>query len=310
MPSSPTPLLTAGSTSAWARIPLGLKQMALGAFFFSIMSVCVKLASRHLPSSHTVLARGAVTLVMSWATLRKKKISPWGMDKKLLALRGFAGFVALNCYYYSLKHLPLADATVIQYSSPIFTAILAALVLRERMRPWEIFCVTVSFVGVFLVAQPPFLFHGQAAQNPTALLIAIAGSVTSSVAYVTVRKLRQTDDPAVIVFYFPLIAVPLSIAPMFRDRTMPTPFEWFLLLAIGVTTQMAQVLMTKSLHSEPAGRATAVSYLQVAFAYGWGLFVFGEVPNGLSMLGALVVALSILALAGRTLWAQVPAEPR
>ncbi len=293
-----------------ARVPLGLRQMALGAFFFSIMSVCVKLASRHLPSSHTVLARGVVTLVMSFATLRKKGISPWGVDKKRLVLRGFAGFVALNCYYYSLKHLPLADATVIQYSSPIFTAILAVLVLGERMGGWEILSVTGSFIGVFLVAQPPFLFHGTTSQPHTAILIALAGSVVSSVAYVTVRKLRNTDDPAVIVFYFPLVAVPLSIAPVFRDATLPTPFEWLLLLAIGVTTQLAQVLMTKSLHSEPAGRATAVSYLQVAFAYGWGLLVFGEVPNALSIVGALIVALSILALAGRRIPAALPVDPR
>lgn len=272
--------------------------MALGAFFFSVMSVCVKLASRHLPSSHTVLARGVVTLVMSYAALRRRGLSPWGVDKKRLALRGFAGFVALNCYYYSLKHLPLADATVIQYSSPIFTAILAALVLRERMGPWEIACIVASFVGVLLVAQPPFLFHGRA-QDQHALLVAIAGSVTSSVAYVTVRKLRKTDDPAVVVFYFPLVAVPLSIAPVFRDATMPTPFEWLLLLGIGVSTQIAQEYMTKSLHNEPAGRATAVSYVQVAFAYGWGLALFGEVPNALSVVGACVVAASILALAGR-----------
>lgn len=299
--------------ASWlGRVPLGFRQMALGAFFFSIMSVCVKLASRHLPSSHTVLARGVVTLVMSYAALRRSGLSPWGVDKKRLALRGFAGFVALNCYYYSLKHLPLADATVIQYSSPIFTAILAAIVLRERMGPWEIACVAGSFVGVLLVAQPPFLFHGGVAQDQKALLIAIAGSVTSSVAYVTVRTLRKSDDPAVIVFYFPLVAVPLSIAPVFGDATMPTPFEWLLLVAIGVTTQIAQVLMTKSLHNEPAGRATAVSYSQVAFAYGWGLLVFGEVPNALSVVGALVVAASILALAARKMVppAELPAEPR
>jgi drug/metabolite transporter (DMT)-like permease len=273
--------------------------MALGAFFFSVMSVCVKLASRHLPSSHTVLARGVVTLVMSWAALRRQGLSPWGVDRKRLALRGFAGFVALNCYYYSLKHLSLADATVIQYSSPIFTAILAAIVLGERMGPREIACVAGSFVGVLLVAQPPFLFAGGTSYAPHALLVALAGSVTSSVAYVTVRKLRKTDDPAVIVFYFPLVAVPLSVAPVFADATWPTPFEWLLLAGIGVTTQVAQVLMTKSLHSEPAGRATAVSYLQVAFAYGWGLVVFGEVPNATSVLGAAVVAGSILVLAAK-----------
>jgi drug/metabolite transporter (DMT)-like permease len=289
------------TAAAPSRFPIGLRYMAVGAFFFSLMSVCVKLASRHLPSSHTVLARGAVTLALSFGVLSWKR-PRWsfrrmlGEDKPRLILRGFAGFIALNCFYYAIKNMPLADATVIQYSSPVFTALLAGIFLGERMRPFEVACMAVSFGGVLLVAQPSFLFAHASSTPPLTFAIALAGAIVSAVAYTTIRRLRKTDDPDVIVLYLPLVAVPLSIGPVARDATMPAPFEWLLLLGIGVTTQIAQVFMTKAIVREPAGRATAVSYLQVAFAYAWGLLFFGERPNALGLVGAAIVALATVGL--------------
>jgi drug/metabolite transporter (DMT)-like permease len=289
------------------RVPVGLREMALGAFFFSLMSVFVKLASRHLPSSHAVLARGVITLVMSWAAIRRRGLSPWGVDKKLLAVRGIAGFIGLNCFYYSVSHMPLADASVIQYLNPVFVAVLATVFLGERMRAREVACILASFVGVILVAQPPFLFHGfhglhgAPVTSRLALVVAVCGAVASACAYTSIRKLRTTDDPAVVVFYFPLIAVPLSIPAVFADATMPRPIDWLFLVGVGVTTQIAQTFMTRGLHKEPAGRATGMSYLQVGFAYAWGILFFGEIPNAASIGGAVVVAVSIIVLAvGRT----------
>lgn len=283
--------------------------MAMAAFFFSVMSVLVKLATVRLPSSHAVMARGIVTLVISIAVIRRAKLSPWGNDKKRLFLRGFAGFVGLNCFYYSLASLSLADASVIQYLNPVFAAILAAIFLGERMGILDAISVVVSFVGVVLVAQPPLLFAGSTHAPLGDALIAVAGAVASGVAYVTIRGLRGSDAPQVIVFYFPLVAVPLSIVPLLRDLTMPTPYEWILLLGIGVATQIAQVFMTRGLHAETAGRATAMSYLQVVFAYVWGMLLFDEVPNALGVVGTCLIGASVLSLALRPRHAPAPGNP-
>ncbi len=93
----------------------------------------------------------------------------------------------------------------------------------------------------------------------------------------------------VVVFYFPLVATPLAIPWAMTDWLWPTPWEWLLLLGVGVTTQTAQVLMTQGLHMERAGRATSVTYLQVAFAFVWGAAFFGESPTLFSGLGAALV---------------------
>jgi drug/metabolite transporter (DMT)-like permease len=261
------------------------------------MSVFVKLAGARLPASHVVLGRGVVTLALSSWALWRGGVSPRGVDRTRLVLRGFFGFLALNCYYTSLQQLPLADATVLQYSSPVFTALFAALTLGETMRPAEVVCVAASFVGVLLVGRPAFLFGaaGNVAAGP--LAVALCGSLCSAVAYVLVRRLRRTDRPEVVVFYFPLVAVPLAIPPVIVEATWPAPFDWLLLLGVGVFTQAGQIAMTRALHAEAAGRAASMSFLQIVFAYGWGLLLFHERPNLLGTVGSVIVAIGTIALA-------------
>lgn len=264
--------------------------MAGSAFFFSLMSVFVKLAGQTLPTLEIVLARGVVLVVLTWAMLRRMGIHPWGGRRRLLAVRGLLGFVALTCFYYAVIHLPLADATVIQYTNPVWTALIAAVVLDERLRRIEVVGTLASLLGVVLIARPSFLFDlGAAALDPLVVGVALAGAIFSAAAYVTVRALGSTEDPLVIVFYFALVnavaAIPLA-APVL---VWPSPVEWLLLLGVGVSTQIAQVMMTHGLKRERAGRAMAVAYLQIVFAALWGMLVFDEIPDAWIVSGALLV---------------------
>ena len=251
-----------------------------------------------MPSAQLVLARSVVGVVLSYAMLRQMSIAPWGHRKGLLILRGLAGFAALLCFFYALTKLPLAETTVIVYISPVFTAILAAIFLKETLRSNEIAGLVLSMAGLVFVAQPSFLF-GQSADSLDlfAVGIAVLGAVFSSSAYVTVRKLRETEHHLVVVFYFPLIATPASIPLMIPDALWPTPEEWLMLLGIGVFTQIAQVYLTKGLHIEKAGRALSMSYVQIVFAALWGFLFFSEIPNAFSIFGALLVVAGTVAVA-------------
>lgn len=286
----------------------GLRYMVVAAFFFSLMSVFVKWAGTTLPSQEIVLARAVVTLVITGAMLWQRGISPLGNARGLLALRGLLGFVALSGFYWSVTHLPLADATVIQYSNPVFTALLAAAVLGERLRRIEVLALVVSLSGVVLLAQPTFLFGGDARLPGIGVAVAIATAVLSAGAYVTVRRLKDSDDPLVVVFWFPLVAVPGTLLTMFAPMAMglpnpgyrwPVGTEWLLLLAVGITTQIAQVAMTRGLHLERAGRATMVSYLQIVFAFVWGALFFGEVVSPFALAGAALVVSGTITVARR-----------
>lgn len=273
--------------------------MAVAALGFSVMSLLVKAAGQRLPVQEVVLARSSVGVAMSWYSLRRRGVPIWGQRRGLLLLRGLLGYAALSCFFYALVHLPLAEATVIQYTNPVFTAILATIFLAESMRPREMVLVLASLAGVVLMARPDILFGGPGATglNPVAVGVALLGAVLSAAAYVTVRRLGRTEDPVVIVFYFALVATAGSIPLTAASPVLPLGWEWLALAGVGVVTQVAQVFLTKGLREEPAGRAMAVGYMQIVFAALWGLIFFAEFPDAWGIAGALVIILSTAGLA-------------
>lgn len=281
-------------------IPLGMRYMAAGALFFSVMSLLVKFAGQRLPSQQIVMARAFVTLGLSIWAVRRAGVSPWGNRRGLLLVRGVVGFVALSAFYHSVVHLPLADATVIQYTNPVYAVLFAVPFLGERLRLREVLSVVVSLAGVAVVMRPGFLFGEGATLPPVVVGIGLAGAVCSAAAYVTVRKLGATEHPAVIVFYFALVSTVGSVPTALPGALWPTPTEWLVLLAVGVFTQAGQVAITHGLRMERAGRATATGYLQIVFAALWGVLFFSERPDVATWLGAGLIVVSTLALARKS----------
>jgi drug/metabolite transporter (DMT)-like permease len=272
--------------------------MVGAAFFFSVMSLLVKVAGQRLPVQEVVLARSAIGAAICWRSLESRGVPLWGERKGLLVVRGVLGYAALSCFFYALTHLPLAEATVLQYTNPVFTALLAAVLLGERFRGKEALLVLASLGGVALLARPGFLFGGlERPLDLVAVGVALGGAVFSAGAYVAVRRLTRTEDPVVIVFYFALIATAGSVPLTAVNPVWPTVREWLVLAGIGVVTQLGQVYLTKGLREERAGRAMAVGYMQIVFAAVWGLLFFAEFPDILSLAGAAVIILATAGLA-------------
>jgi drug/metabolite transporter (DMT)-like permease len=267
------------------------------ALAFSVMTLLVKVAGERLPSQEIVLARAVVSLVLSYALLRGEAVNPWGRAPRLLVARGLVGFLALSCVYYAVTHLPLAEATVIQYLNPAFTAVLAAVVLGERLGVALLSASGISLLGVALVAKPAFLFGGASSSlDSFAAAVAVCGALFSACAYVLVRRLSATEHPLVIVFYFPLVTVPATVPTLWSRAVWPVGSEWLVLLGVGCATQAGQVWLTRGLALEPASRAAALSYLQILFATLWGAAFFGELPDALSILGAGLIVGGTLAV--------------
>lgn len=286
----------------------GVRYMLASAFFFSVMGLAVKLVGQRLPTQEVVLVRSLLNVGFTYVMLRHAKVPIWGNRPAVLALRGTFGFLALSCVFYALVHLPLADATVLQYTNPVFTALFAAWLLSERMDRAEAGLIVASLLGVVLIARPGFIFGAQAARlDLLAVGVALVGSMFSAAAYVTVRQLARTEHPLVIVFYFTLVSVIGSAPATIADFVMPRGAEWAFLLLVGVAAQAGQVCLTRGLALEPAGRATAIGYIQVVFAAIWGALIFGEIPDGWVIAGASVIIGSTLLLARQRVRA-APAE--
>jgi len=272
--------------------------MVASAFFFSLMGVCVKLVGSRIPAVEVVLARALVSVVLSWWLLQRAGIDPWGQRRGLLIWRGAIGTLALLCLYQALAQLPLAAATVLQYSYPTFTALLAWLHLGESIGRRVIVAVALGWLGVLLLAQPPQLFSAVLGSGQPLPLwpvaIALLGAFSTALAYVSVRALRHSEHPLVIVFYFPLVALVLSLPPVLLNPVLPTAAELLALLGVGLFTQLGQLTLTRGLTLLPAARATSISYVQVAFAVLWGWLLFAEPLDGATLVGAALVLAATL----------------
>jgi len=292
-------------------VPLGARYMALSALAFSVMTLFVKLVGQRLPSQEIVAVRAALTLGMTYVALRRAGVPILGTRQPLLWLRGAFGFISLSSIYYAVTHMPLAEATVIQYLHPPLTALLAAVVLGERIQGATLGSIALSFLGLVVIVRPPVLFGAQAEPfEPLAVWAAVAGAIFSACAYVTVRKLGAREHPLVIMFYLPLVSLPASIPTIWGAAVLPTFREWLVLLLVGITTQVGQLAVTRGLQLDSAGRAASYSYLQVLFAAVWGALLFDEVPEATTVLGAGLILLGALVSVRSSRVPQAGTSPR
>ncbi len=276
--------------------------MIQAAFWFAVMALLVKLAgAQGLPTMQIVFARALVTLTLSSVALRRGRIRPFGNKTRLLLLRGLFGSGGLMCFYAAVNHLPLAEATVLHQISPVLTAVVAAIWIGEKLETKVLLGMALAFLGVVMIAQPATLLAGSGLTDPDTasdiswpyVVVGVCGALFASLAYVAVRRLGKTEPPQLVVFYFPIVTVPISLPFAIYDWVWPDIYGWALLIGVGVVTQIAQIALTNGLMREPAGRAISVGYLQVAFATVFGAVIFGTMPGLWSWLGMAMIVSSL-----------------
>lgn len=282
-------------------IPQGVKFMVLSALGFAMMSACVKYVSQFgIPVLEIVAARALVSFAISYVDVKRKGIPMWGNNKPLLLLRGIIGTLALMCVYYSVTTLPLAEATILQYTHPVFTAILGLLFLKEKIQKSTMACISLCLIGLWLIMQPS-LDHNTILPL-FSILMALLGALGSSVAYVIVRKLSQSEDSSVIIMYFPLVALPISLFLVWPDFVWPNFDVTILLLFVGIFTQVGQYGLTKSMQTQEAGKASGYSYVQIIFSALIGVIVFNEIPSYWTYIGAgFIIAGAIVNVLGKSI---------
>ena len=272
----------------------GIRFLIGSGLAFSLMSVCVKAIGGRIPISELVFARATISIIITRFFLYKNKINPWGYQKRLLIIRGLLGTVALFCIFKALTILPIATATVIQYIYPTFTVISAYIILKEFISRRIVYSIIIGWIGILLVSQPEFTTNSNIQETILAIIIAIFGALMTSLAYICVRKLSSREHPLVIIYYFPLGSIPLSIPFVINDFVLPTGTDWFWIIGIGIFTQIGQLFITEGLTLLPAGQATSLNYSQVIFASIWGVLIFQEAITSSVYVGGICVLISTI----------------
>jgi drug/metabolite transporter (DMT)-like permease len=262
------------------------------ALLFAAMGAGVKAASRELPNSMVVFFRNAVGFVtlLPWllrgglANLRTRHLGEH-------LVRGVAGLLAMVCFFYSIAHLRLADAMLLNQSVPLFLPFVESVWLREPL-PERIFGpILVGFLGLVLILKP-----GTGLFEPAALVGALS-AVFAAVAQVGIRRLTRTEPTTRIVFYFAVIASLLSGLPLARTWVTPSPRLWAVLLVLGTLATFGQLCLTRAYAHAPAAQVGPFIYAGPVFASVLDWLLWGTLPDRVWVVGAVLVAgAAVLAL--------------
>ncbi len=266
----------------------------ISALAFSLMSICVKKLATKIPIIEIVFFRGILCLLITSLQLKINKINPWGINKSLLIARGLLGTLALYCVFRALGSLPIASATIIQYTYPTFTTLGAWILLKEKINKKIFLALIIGWLGICFVVNPEWSNNASYKYSSIEVLLALSGAILTSLAYICVRILSKEENGLVIVFYFPLVSTFLTAPLILNNYIVPSYSDFAWIIGIGLFTQIGQVKITKGLTLLPAAKACTINYVQVLFASIWGFFIFSERINLETVIGGTLVLLSSL----------------
>jgi drug/metabolite transporter (DMT)-like permease len=199
-------------------------------------------------------------------------------------MRGAYGGAAVLCYFIGIAHLPVGIATLMNYTAPVFTAIYAAAFLGEGISRATLGALALTTVGVVLV------ILGTAPAGSVGLdrweLVGLLSAVLSGAAVATIREVRKTDGSWEIFAAFCFAGAALSAVPAVRAWVPPRPAEWGILVLIGLTSVVGQLLMTHALRYVRAAVGGVIAQLTPVTSLALGWIMLGDRIGGLALAGA------------------------
>lgn len=258
---------------------------------FAITGACIKAASTDTGNEVVVFIRCAVSLIALAPWLLRQGLS--GVRTQRLGghlWRAAFGVAAMYSFFYAIARLPLAEAMLLTYSTPLWVPFIAWFWIQERP-PLVVFpAILLGLVGIGLIVKP-----GGQAIDGWAGLVGAGSGILAGCAMVSIRRISDTEPAPRIVFYFALMATAISAVPLLWAWEMPSPTSLALLVGAGLFATVGQLNLTRAYSLAPAARVGPYTYFAVLFSalLAWGLW--DEAPDRWSLLGAvLVVATCVL----------------
>jgi drug/metabolite transporter (DMT)-like permease len=254
---------------------------------FSTMGALLKLASiEGLNAPELVFYRSLFSLpvVLFWV-LKRESLASLKPNRPLAHVwRSALGLLSMGLTFQALILLPLADATAINFTAPIFATILSFIILREDVGVHRWGAVVLGFVGVLIVARP-----GGSSLPVLGVAIALVGALGQAGVTTTLRHLQRSENIAAIVFWFAVagIAVGTLLLPFFGQVHGPKAMA--MVIAGGLAGGAGQLLMTSSLRA-PVSVVSPFDYLQIVAATVYGWMLFSDVPSAHTIIGAALIA--------------------
>ena len=266
--------------------------MLFASFSFGSMNALVKWASPEADVWSMVFVRSMVIAVAIFFICRRSGITLIVEDRRSMLLRCITGLIAMILYFSALGLIPIGQAVTLQYTNPLFVALLSSVFVSEKVEPIVWTLAIISFIGIVLIVSPDLQTIEVNA------VLALGSGFFAALAYLYVRRLRASEHALSIVFWFATFSVAFTFIPAMP--TLPTalsdPVVTLALVGIGVGAGAGQVGLTFAFHKANAAWISAFSYLTVIVATIYGYTIFGETLNSRDLLGCALIICSGIAL--------------
>lgn len=276
-----------------------IASMATAIFMFASMNAMIKSLGTTYPVNQIIFFRSVFALVVIWPLIAQA--GGWKSLKTQRPLghawRSVSGALAMGCGFTALSLLPLANAAAFSFTAPFFVTILGILLLGEAVRWRRAVALVVGFAGVMVMLRPDLSVSRGAGllDDPAALgaMLALAGAFFAALAMIGIRRLSSTEPNTTIVFYFMVTASVGGALALPVNFVMPVSLmDLALLIAIGLIGGLAQVLLTNAYRQAPVAVVAPFDYTAMIWATMYGFILWGEVPDAMVILGALIVIAS------------------
>ena len=271
----------------------GILFIIISAFSFACMNVFVRM-SGDLPVIQKAFFRNLIAFFIACGILmknREKIVFPKGRGWIDLMARSFFGTAGIFANFYAVDNLVVSDASILNKLSPFFVILFSYILLKEKMKPFQVFCVFMAFVGTLFVIKP-----GASGMPLIPSLVGLFSGLCAGIAYTCVRKLGlQGVSGSFIVLFFSGFSCLISLPFIVMNFAPMTIMQTVILIMAGVAAAGGQFFITMAYSYAPAKEISIYDYSQIIFATVLSFFVLGQIPDCLSFIGyGIIIGASVI----------------
>ncbi|MEJ5167487.1 MAG: DMT family transporter, partial [Thermoanaerobaculia bacterium] len=269
--------------------------MILTTFLFSSMAALIKGLEGEIPPTEIVFLRSIFSLPLLYILNKYFNQPLFSKDRFNIMVRSLSGFIAMIFYFKALHLIPLALASFLYNTQPIFVALFSPFFLGEKIKKSTIISIFLGISGIFLILKPGFEF------NIASIYMLISAS-TAAIAHIFIRKTGMEENPLTVVFDFTLILAIFSGLLTIPFFVLPSKENIIPLILISLLAALGQITMTIAYTLEEAQRIAPIGYFGVLFATLYGYLFWKEIPDPLSFLGGVLIISGGLFLFWKRFW--------
>lgn len=296
-----------GSAGARSALPSGALRgvilMFASTFFLAAMHATIRHLSEAIHPFEIAFFRSAFALAV---------VAPWFYRQGLAllstrrpglhALRAVLNVFAMLAFFYALSITPLSTVTALDFTSPIFATLLAALILGEAVGPRRWTAIAIGFLGTVIILRPGFAAVGLGE------ILVLLSSLVWAFALLVIKKLSRTDSSATIIAHMALLTMPLTLVPALFVWQWPDGVQLLWLVLVGLLGGAGQLCMTEALRIADTALVMPIDFCKLPWVAAIAYLAFGEVPDAYTWLGGAIIFASSLYIAFHE--RRAPSPPR